>query len=167
MGVGKGNDAMQRALPRLSYAAFIGDTDAIAECLRQGDRLHQTVRLVNQNGDAVEGASPLYLAAQMGHYDACKLLLRAGADPLQACTVPATGQSFIAADIAAMHLHLRTWWLLKEAKRKLVGRPLSGLFRKGKGGGKRSRPEAHDKLAAPASQPSAVLILSSGVQMAI
>ncbi|KIY98567.1 hypothetical protein MNEG_9395 [Monoraphidium neglectum] len=160
---------MRQVLPRLSYAAFVGDLEGVLDALGMGDDIHQNVRLVNQNGQDVLGATPLYLAAQMGHYDVCKALLRAGADVMRPCTVPATGQQFIAQDIAIMHFNMRTWWLLKEAKQRLAGKT-PGLFKKWaskhKKGGK-GADVMGEKLVPAGSTPSTYLVLTSGAQMAI
>lgn len=137
------DDIMRQTLPRLCWAAFAGDAHGVLECLRDGDDIHENVRLVNQNGQDVLGATPLYLAAQMGHYDVCKVLLSAGADVLRPCVVPATGQEFFPPDIAIMHFHLRTWWILKEARQRVLGKPsgrVKGVFRIGSLGRGKSKP---------------------------
>ncbi|GBF95162.1 hypothetical protein Rsub_07875 [Raphidocelis subcapitata] len=102
-------------LPKLSWACFSGDIAAVRACLRAGGDVHEAVALLNQNHQNVVNVTPLYLAAQNGHLEVCRELLAAGADALRPCNIPATGQSFGPADIALVHFHIRTWWLLREA----------------------------------------------------
>ncbi|KAI8476522.1 MAG: hypothetical protein J3K34DRAFT_240695 [Monoraphidium minutum] len=109
-------------LPKLSWAAFAGDAAAVRRCLADGADVHQAVCLVNQNSQEVQGVTPLYLAAQNGHLEVCRELLRAGADVLRACAIPATGETSGPTDIALVHFHLRTWWVLNEAKFKRLKR---------------------------------------------
>jgi hypothetical protein len=52
---------------------------------------------------------PPALRAQGGHTEVCKALVRAGADVLQQCCIPATGEVFGPADISLMHLHMSAW----------------------------------------------------------
>ncbi|KAI8476724.1 MAG: hypothetical protein J3K34DRAFT_516306 [Monoraphidium minutum] len=105
-------------LPPLSLYAFTGDVDGVMARLIEGDDIHESVPLVNGAGQSVLGCTPLYLAAQAGHTDVCRVLLVAGADVTQQCVLPATNERFGAEDIALVHLHLRTWWLLRDARQR-------------------------------------------------
>lgn len=67
-----------------------------------------------------------------------------------------------------MHFHLRTWWLLKEAKQKVTGKGgLKNVFRlKSKSKAEMDRVMS-EKLMPAGSQSSAAVILTSGAHMAI
>jgi hypothetical protein len=56
---------------------------------------------------ALSGLPPL--PPQGGHTEICKVLVGAGADVLQTCCIPATGEVFGPADISLMHFHMATW----------------------------------------------------------
>ncbi|KAI8476723.1 MAG: hypothetical protein J3K34DRAFT_400228 [Monoraphidium minutum] len=108
-------------LPRLSYAAFSGDVCGVVRALRDGDDIHESVRMVNKQGEEVHGVTPLYLAAQAGHYSACRALLAAGADALRLCSLP-TGERFGPADIALISLNFRAWALVAAARRRRLAK---------------------------------------------
>lgn len=106
-------------LPRLHDFAYSGNAKGVKQCIKDGEELNKLVDLMNQNKQVVVGVTPLYLAAQQGHYDVCSLLMKAGADILRQCCIPATGEVFGPVDIALVHFHMRTWLLLKNRKQHL------------------------------------------------
>lgn len=81
-----------------------------------------TITLLNQSAHTVYGITPLYLAAQAGHKQACVLLVQAGADVLRTCSVPQSGDIFGPADIALVHFNLKTWMYLAGLKRTRLGK---------------------------------------------
>ena len=50
--------------PRRRYLARAGDVAAVIRCLQEGEDIHQTVSLVNQNRQEVLGVTPLYLVSR-------------------------------------------------------------------------------------------------------
>lgn len=122
------------ALPRLAWAAFEGDLDAVRRCLAGGDDVGAAAAIVNQAGQRVVGVTALYLAAQSGRADVVRALLQAGADPTAVCAVVETGEKFTPADVALTHLNLRAWWLLRDAAASGGSGSGSGRWRRGGGG---------------------------------
>lgn len=59
----------------------------------------------NLNSRAVDGATPLYLAAENGHMGGVKMLLRAKANPLLTRSGPERGRTCVPLDAAAMRGH--------------------------------------------------------------
>lgn len=68
------------------------------------------------------GVTPLYLAAQAGHKQACVLLVQAGADVLRTCAVPESGDVFGPADIALVHFNLGSWLYLSGVKKQRLSK---------------------------------------------
>ena len=120
----------RKVLPRLHLCAYQGDLDGVRGWLKAGDDLSDIVVLLNTNGQNVLGVTPLYLAAQEGHTEVCKLLLDHGADMNQKCCIPSTGEVFGPDDIALVRLHLKTYWLLAQRKTqpRVAGRASSGMW---------------------------------------
>lgn len=100
------------AATTLARRAHAGDLYALQECIRECEDVNATIDLPNQHRHTVVGVTPLYLAAQAGHREACTLLVRAGADVLRTCCVPESGDTFGPADIALVHFNLKAWLYL-------------------------------------------------------
>lgn len=109
--------------------------EAVRACLKEGDNIGGIIDLPNQDHNTVVGVTPLYLAAQQGHLEICKLLLMYGADINQQCCIPMTGDVFGPCDIAMIHFHWRTWWFLSQRKQQLQVkfRNAAGPFRVNRG----------------------------------
>jgi hypothetical protein len=87
--------------------------------IADGEDINGRIDLPNQSQHTVCGVTPLYLAAQAGHKDACEMLIAAGADVLLKCAIPQSGDVFGPADIALIHFNLKTWfYLAAEQKRR-------------------------------------------------
>lgn len=99
-----------------------GDIVTLAECIRDCEDVNTTIDLPNQQQHRVCGVTPLYLAAQAGHKQACVLLVQAGADVLQTCAVPESGDVFGPADIALVHFNLACWYYLLGVKRQRLNK---------------------------------------------
>jgi hypothetical protein len=104
----------------LSPAA--GDLGTLTQCIHDGEDVNATIDLPNQQQHLVCGVTPLYLAAQAGHKQACELLVQAGADVLRTCAVPASGDVFGPADIALVHFNLGSWYYLSSIKKQRLSR---------------------------------------------
>jgi hypothetical protein len=104
------------SMPQCRHA---GDLEGVRAALRQGCEVNGLIDLQNQNNHYVVGVSPLYIAAQGGHTKMCELLIKAGADVLQQCCIPATGEVFGPVDIALVHFHMGTWWYLSARRQQL------------------------------------------------
>ena len=101
---------------------FAGDLVTLAQCIRDGDDVNDTIDLPNQQHHRVCGVTPLYLAAQAGHKQACVLLVQAGADVLRTCAVPESGDVFGPADIALVHFNLASWFYLQGVKKQRLSK---------------------------------------------
>lgn len=51
--------------------------------------------------------TPLFLAAQRGHMEACRLLVENGANPLQPCYIQGTAELCTPQQVASLNLHLK------------------------------------------------------------
>jgi hypothetical protein len=120
----------RKVLPRLHLAAYQGDVESVRGWLKAGDDISDIVVLLNNNAQNVLGVTPLYLAAQEGHTEVCRLLLDYGADMNQKCCIPSTGEVFGADDIALVRLHLKTYWFLvnRKTQPRVAGRANSGIW---------------------------------------
>ncbi|KAG2484827.1 hypothetical protein HYH03_016394 [Edaphochlamys debaryana] len=95
-----------------------GDFEAVVcELLLAEADVNERVSLSNANGEAVDGVTPLYLAAQAGHLEMCRLLLQRGADP-RIRTMTAGGEAFSPADVALYTGNIRVWWMLRREAKK-------------------------------------------------
>ncbi|KAF6262839.1 hypothetical protein COO60DRAFT_1458440 [Scenedesmus sp. NREL 46B-D3] len=118
------------SLPRIHMAAYEGDVQALRTAIADGEDVNARIDLPNQSSHTVCGVTPLYLAAQAGHKEACGLLVAAGADVLLKCAIPQSGDVFGPADIALMHFNLKTWlYLAGEQKRRSARMSRRSLFR--------------------------------------
>lgn len=90
--------------------------------------MQETMTLINDKGQPIYGVTPLYIAAQQGFIDICKLLVENGADPDASCRCGGTGDSFTPAQIAHGYGHYRAWWYLKRQGEGSGG--LLSLFRR-------------------------------------
>lgn len=140
-------------LPRLHLCAYQGDAEGVRRWLREGDDIADIVVLINQNGQNVLGVTPLYLAAQEGHTEVCKLLLDYGADMNQKCCIPSTGEVFGPEDISLIRLHFKTYWLLSSHKAQLkprtAGRSNSAIWTLSSFFGITQPGQDHSGIAAP------------------
>eukprot|EP00879_Flechtneria_rotunda_P001680 GHRR01001840.1.p1 GENE.GHRR01001840.1~~GHRR01001840.1.p1 ORF type:complete len:149 (+),score=43.17 GHRR01001840.1:275-721(+) len=109
-------------MPRMHLAAYQGDLHFLKQCIRDGDDVNATIDLPNQHHHLVIGVTPLYLAAQAGHREACEILVQAGADIMRQCAVPESGDVFGPTDIALVHFKVRTWMYLKGVKQQRLAR---------------------------------------------
>lgn len=108
--------------PVCCFHPSAGDLPALAQCIRDGDDVNGTIDLPNEQQHRVCGVTPLYLAAQAGHKQACVLLVQAGADVLRTCAVPESGDVFGPADIALVHFNLGSWLYLSGVKRQRLSK---------------------------------------------
>jgi hypothetical protein len=99
-----------------------GDIRTLAQCIRDGEDVNETIDLPNEQRHRVCGVTPLYLAAQSGHKQACVLLVQAGADVLRTCAVPESGDVFGPADIALVHFNLGSWLYLSGVKKQRLSK---------------------------------------------
>ncbi|KAG2448682.1 hypothetical protein HYH02_006039 [Chlamydomonas schloesseri] len=105
-----------RALTPLQRAALEGDFETVVcELVLKGADVNEKCSLPNQNNDLVEGVTPLYLAAQSGNSEMCRLLLRRGADARLCSLVIRTGERFTPADVALTRGYVRLWWRLRRS----------------------------------------------------
>eukprot|EP00775_Hariotina_reticulata_P007345 gene7345-7557_t len=112
-------------MPRLHLAAYRGDLQALQDAIRDCEDVNAVINLPNQHQHTVVGVTPLYLAAQAGHKEACVLLVQAGADILRQCTVPESGDIFGPTDIAFVHFNFKTWVYLLSVKRQRLAKAQS------------------------------------------
>lgn len=94
----------------------------MAQCIRDGEDVNATIDLPNEQRHRVCGVTPLYLAAQAGHKQACVLLVQAGADVLRTCAVPESGDVFGPADIALVHFNISSWYYLSGVKKQRLSK---------------------------------------------
>jgi len=99
-----------------------GDLPTLTQCIHDGEDVNATIDLPNQQQHTVCGVTPLYLAAQAGHKQACVLLVQAGADVLRTCAVPESGDVFGPADIALVHFNLGSWFYLNSIKKQRLSK---------------------------------------------
>ncbi|KAG2433040.1 hypothetical protein HXX76_008767 [Chlamydomonas incerta] len=105
-----------RSLSPLQQGALEGDFETVVcELVLKGADVNEKCSLANQNNDLVEGITPLYLAAQAGNSEMCRLLLRRGADARLCSLVIRTGERFTPADVALTRGYVRLWWRLRRA----------------------------------------------------
>jgi hypothetical protein len=102
-----------------------GDLHALKDAIRDCEDVDAAINLPNQHQHTVVGVTPLYLAAQAGHKEACMLLVQAGADVLRQCTVPESGDIFGPTDIAFVHFNFKTWVYLLTVKRQRLAKAQS------------------------------------------
>lgn len=105
-------------MPLIHQAAYQGDLSSLQQCIRNGDDVNAAIDLPNQQQHMVYGVTPLYLAAQAGHKQACVMLVQAGADVLRTCAVPESGDVFGPADIALVHFNISSWYYLAGLKKQ-------------------------------------------------
>lgn len=110
------------ALPCIHMAAYEGDIQTLRSAIADGEDVNSRIDLPNQSQHTVCGVTPLYLAAQAGHKEACELLIAAGADVSVKCAVPESGDVFGPADIALIHFNLKTWFYLAAEQKRRAGR---------------------------------------------
>lgn len=99
-----------------------GDVHTLRTAIADGEDVNARIDLPNQSQHTVCGVTPLYLAAQAGHKDACELLVAAGADVLLKCAIPQSGDVFGPADIALIHFNLKTWFYLAAEQKRRAAR---------------------------------------------
>lgn len=99
-----------------------GDLPTLARCIQEGEDVNAQIDLPNQQHHRVVGVTPLYLAAQAGHRQACVLLVQAGADVLRTCAVPESGDVFGPADIALVHFNIGAWMYLSGVKKQRLAK---------------------------------------------
>lgn len=107
-------------MPRLHYCCYTGKYEDALRCVLEGDDINQRINLINQYKEMVLGVTPLYIAAQEGHLDICKVLVRHGADLRAKCFIPSSRDIFGPAEISLVQLHFRVWWYLNSQKTKTV-----------------------------------------------
>ncbi|GAX81216.1 hypothetical protein CEUSTIGMA_g8648.t1 [Chlamydomonas eustigma] len=105
-----------RSLPRLHYCAFKGDLVGVLECITEGESVHTTVTMKNQQNQTVCGITPLFLAAQKGNTKVCKILVQNGANPNQPSYIQGTTELCTPAEVAQLNLHV----LLARYLKKMV-----------------------------------------------
>lgn len=104
--------------PQLHGLCFQGDFPRVEQLLQGGAKVDETISLQNGKGITLTGVTALYLAAQAGHLEVCKVLVKHGANPEACASVANSDKRFTPAETATINFHFKVRQFLNSASKQ-------------------------------------------------